>query len=124
MVVYNLTRFAREKYESFALRAHLKSLGISLRSATEPIDDTSTGRLMEKRMFARRTFPMHSHSSSVGALTMGGSCFGLRTRPNVRKCSGSSGRARHRVGASQGNDCHTECLGNGRPPRTPIIEHP
>ena len=40
---FNLTRFAREKYDHFALRAHLKSLGISLRSATEPIDDTSTG---------------------------------------------------------------------------------
>ena len=39
--------FAREKYDHFALRAHLKSLGISLRSATEPIDDTSTGKLME-----------------------------------------------------------------------------
>ena len=45
--MYNLTRFAREKYDHFALRAHLKSLGISLRSATEPIDDTSTGKLME-----------------------------------------------------------------------------
>jgi len=42
VVVYNLTRFAREKYDHFALRAHLNSLGISLRSATEPIDDTST----------------------------------------------------------------------------------
>ena len=30
-----------------ALRSHLKSLGISLRSATEPIDDTATGKLME-----------------------------------------------------------------------------
>ena len=49
VVVYNLTRFAREKYDHFALRAHLKSLGISLRSATEPIDDTSTGKLMEGR---------------------------------------------------------------------------
>src|ERR1700740_1706149 len=39
---FTLTRFAREKYDPFALRAHLKSLGISLRSATEPIDDTST----------------------------------------------------------------------------------
>jgi pimeloyl-ACP methyl ester carboxylesterase len=38
----NLTRFAREKYDRFALRAPLTSLGISLRSATEPIDDTST----------------------------------------------------------------------------------
>jgi site-specific DNA recombinase len=47
VIVYNLTRFAREKYDHFALRAHLNSLGISLRSATEPIDDTSTGKLME-----------------------------------------------------------------------------
>ena len=47
VVVYNITRFAREKYDHFALRALLKSLGISLRSATEPIDDTSTGKLME-----------------------------------------------------------------------------
>jgi site-specific DNA recombinase len=35
------------EYDHFALRSHLKSLGISLRSATEPIDDTSTGKLME-----------------------------------------------------------------------------
>jgi site-specific DNA recombinase len=47
LVVFNLTRFAREKYDHFALRAHLKSLGISLRSATEPIDDSATGKLME-----------------------------------------------------------------------------
>ena len=47
LVVFNLTRFARDKYDHFALRALLKSLGISLRSATEPIDDTSTGKLME-----------------------------------------------------------------------------
>ena len=47
VVVYNLTRFAREKYDHLALRAHLKSLGISLRSVTEPIDHTSTGTLME-----------------------------------------------------------------------------
>src|SRR5437660_2168398 len=47
VIVYNLTRFAREKYDHFALRAHLQWLGSSLRSATEPIDDTSTGKLME-----------------------------------------------------------------------------
>src|SRR4029078_5692678 len=47
VVVFNLTRFARDKYDHFALRAHLKSLGISLRSAPEPIDATSTGQLME-----------------------------------------------------------------------------
>jgi site-specific DNA recombinase len=47
VVVFNLTRFARDKYDHFALRSHLQSLGVSLRSATEPIDDTSTGKLME-----------------------------------------------------------------------------
>src|SRR6478752_3250012 len=47
VVVFNLTRFARDKYDHFALRSHLQSLGISLRSATEPIDETSTGKLME-----------------------------------------------------------------------------
>jgi DNA invertase Pin-like site-specific DNA recombinase len=47
VVVFNLTRFARDKYDHFALLSHLQSLGISLRSATEPIDDTSTGKLME-----------------------------------------------------------------------------
>ena len=47
VVVFNLTRFARDKYDHFVLRSHLQSLGISLRSATEPIDETSTGKLME-----------------------------------------------------------------------------
>jgi site-specific DNA recombinase len=47
VVVYNLTRFAREKLDHFSLRACLTGLGISLRSATEPIDDTATGKLME-----------------------------------------------------------------------------
>jgi hypothetical protein len=32
---------------SAARNSYLQSLGISLRSATEPIDDTSTGKLME-----------------------------------------------------------------------------
>jgi hypothetical protein len=56
VVVYNITRFAREKYDHFALRALLKSLGISLRSATEPIDDTSTGKLMESVLAAFAQF--------------------------------------------------------------------
>jgi hypothetical protein len=47
VIVFNLTRFARDKYDHFALRPYPQSLGISLRSATEPIDDTSTGKLME-----------------------------------------------------------------------------
>ena len=40
VVVFNLTRFARNKYDHFALRSHLQSLGISLRSATDPTNVT------------------------------------------------------------------------------------
>jgi DNA invertase Pin-like site-specific DNA recombinase len=47
---------ARDKYDHFALRSHLKSLGISLRSATEPIDDTSTGKLMKSVLAAFAQF--------------------------------------------------------------------
>jgi len=47
VVVYSLTRFARDKYSHFAARAYLSQLGITLRSVTEPIDDSSTGKLME-----------------------------------------------------------------------------
>jgi site-specific DNA recombinase len=56
VVVFNLTRFARDKYDHFALRSHLQSLGISLRSATEPIDDTSTGKLMQRVLAAFAQF--------------------------------------------------------------------
>jgi len=35
VVVFNLTRFALDKDDDFALRSHLQSLGISLRPATE-----------------------------------------------------------------------------------------
>jgi site-specific DNA recombinase len=38
---------SRDRYDHFALRSYLQSLGISLRSATEPVDDTSTGKLTE-----------------------------------------------------------------------------
>ncbi len=67
VVVYNLTRFAREKYDHFALHAHLKSLGISLRSATEPIDDTSTGKLMEGVLAAFAQFDNDCRSDRTRA---------------------------------------------------------
>lgn len=71
VIVYNLTRFAREKYDHFALRAHLKSLGISLRSATEPIDDTSTGKLMEGVLAAFAPFDNDVRSDRTRAGTAG-----------------------------------------------------
>jgi site-specific DNA recombinase len=67
LVVYNLTRFARDKYDHFALRAHLKSMGISLRSATEPIDDTSTGKLMEGVLAAFAQFDNDQRSERTRA---------------------------------------------------------
>jgi len=83
VIVYNLTRFAREKYDHFALRAHLKSLGISLRSATEPIDDTSTGKLMEGVLAAFAQFDNDVRSD--------------RTRPACgRRWSSDDGRFRRR----------------------------
>ena len=44
---FSLTRFARDKCDHFVLRSHLQSLGVSLRLATESIDDTCTGKLIE-----------------------------------------------------------------------------
>ena len=63
----NLTRFARDKYDHFALRSHLQSLGISLRSATEPIDDTSTGKLTEGVLAAFAQFDNDCRSDRTRA---------------------------------------------------------
>lgn len=96
VVVYNLTRFAREKYDHFALRAHLKSLGISLRSATEPIDDTSTGQLMEGVLAAFAQFDNDVRSERTRAGMRAALELGRRTFPaplgylNTPKWSGKS----------------------------------
>jgi site-specific DNA recombinase len=47
VVVYALNRFARDKFDHYALRAMLADLHVTVRSVTEPIDDSSTGKLME-----------------------------------------------------------------------------
>jgi site-specific DNA recombinase len=47
VVVYDLSRFARDTFDHYAVRALLSKFGASLRSATQPIDETSTGVLME-----------------------------------------------------------------------------
>jgi DNA invertase Pin-like site-specific DNA recombinase len=96
LVVYNLTRFAREKYDHFALRAHLSSLGISLRSVTEPIDDTSTGKLMEGVLaaFAQFDNDVRSERTLAGmkaALSLGRWTFQAPLGYlNAPKCSKSS----------------------------------
>src|SRR5918993_5671287 len=96
VVVFNLTRFAREKYDYFALRAHLKSLGISLRSATEPIDDTSTGKLMEGVLAAFAQFDNDVRSERTRAGMRAALQLGRWTFPaplgylNAPKWSGKS----------------------------------
>jgi site-specific DNA recombinase len=47
VIVYAVSRFARDKYDHCVLRATLTNLHITLWSVTEPIDDSSTGKLME-----------------------------------------------------------------------------
>lgn len=47
VVVHSLSRFARVASDHHALRALLLGWGIRLRSATEAIDDTPTGKLLE-----------------------------------------------------------------------------
>ena len=56
VVVYNLTRFAREKFVHFRVRALLQGLGVTLRSVTEPIDDSSTGKFIEGVLAAAAQF--------------------------------------------------------------------
>jgi DNA invertase Pin-like site-specific DNA recombinase len=47
LIVYNISRFARDRFDHVVIRAQLQKLGVTLRSVNEPIDDSSTGRLME-----------------------------------------------------------------------------
>lgn len=47
VVVYQLSRFSRNQAAHFALRLRLERCGVGLRSVTEPVDDSPTGRLLE-----------------------------------------------------------------------------
>ena len=47
VVVYSISRFARNSHDFYAVKGLLAALGIALRSVTEPTGDTSTGKLME-----------------------------------------------------------------------------
>jgi site-specific DNA recombinase len=47
VIVYALTRFSRNSADHHAIRALLRTYNISLRSVTEPIDESPAGRFME-----------------------------------------------------------------------------
>ncbi len=46
-IVYKIDRFARSQPDHVATQATLKRYGVALRSVTEPIDETTMGRVME-----------------------------------------------------------------------------
>lgn len=46
-VVYQLSRFSRNAYDNALIGARLKAYGVTLRSATEPIDGSTLGHFME-----------------------------------------------------------------------------
>lgn len=52
VVVYNLSRFARNTSDHLAVRLKLSEYGVSLRSVCEPIEETSTGKFFETVMAA------------------------------------------------------------------------
>lgn len=47
VVVHSLTRFSRNSSDHHAIAALLRGSGVTLRSATEPIDESPVGKLME-----------------------------------------------------------------------------
>ena len=46
-IVWKVDRFARNKFDHAGIRVALKRYGTELRSVTEPIDETATGKMME-----------------------------------------------------------------------------
>ena len=67
-IVYKLDRFARSQDDHVAVRAKLKLHKVELRSVTEPINDSSTGRLMENILssFAEFDNSIRTERSSNG----------------------------------------------------------
>jgi len=47
VIVWKIDRFSRDKYDSVYYKNILKKNGVSVISATEPIDDSPEGQLME-----------------------------------------------------------------------------
>lgn len=67
VVVYSLTRFSRNSADHHAITALLRGLGITLRSVTEPIDESPSGRLMEGILASMAQFDNDVKSERVTA---------------------------------------------------------
>lgn len=68
VVVHALTRFSRENLDHQQVRALLSRHSVTLRSVTEPIDDSAAGRLMENigAAFAQFDNQLKSERTQVG----------------------------------------------------------
>ncbi len=67
VVVYSLTRFSRNNADHHAIATLLRGYGIALRSVTEPIDESPTGRLMEGILASMAQFDNDVKSERVTA---------------------------------------------------------
>lgn len=67
VIVYSLTRFSRNNADHHAIATLLRGLGIALRSVTEPIDDSPSGRLMEGILASFSQFDNDARSQRVTA---------------------------------------------------------
>lgn len=67
VVVYALTRFSRNSADHHAIATLLRGFGVVLRSATEPIDESPSGRLMEGILAAMAQFDNDQRSERVKA---------------------------------------------------------
>lgn len=70
VVVYNVSRFARNSEDHAVVRAILRKAGVTLRSVNEPINDTPEGRLVEgvSAVFAQFDNDQRSRRSTQGML--------------------------------------------------------
>lgn len=77
LVVYNLSRFARDRFDHHAVLAQLRRLGMVVRSVTEPVDESPSGELMDTILAGRHQF----ENRLRGERTQGGMQSALRARP-------------------------------------------
>ena len=67
VVVYNITRFARNAHDFAVIRALLQGMGVSVRSVTEPIADDSAGKLLANMLAAVAQFDNDAKSDRTKA---------------------------------------------------------
>jgi site-specific DNA recombinase len=81
VVVYALSRFSRHTTDHHQIKALLSGFGVKLRSATEPIDDSSSGKFIESMIAAVAQFDNDQRSERTVAGMKAASLEGRWTFP-------------------------------------------